>query len=178
MSRIFTQLGEDIDLWRMAIVYYMTMRGIPQFYYGTEILMSHPGTDSHGAIRSDFPGGWDGDTSNAFTGLGLDGDRAAAQSFMRKLLHWRKSADVIHHGKLMQFAPIGNVYTYFRYDDDDTVMVVFNLADKPQTLEMSRFAERIGQRESAVDIVSGQRLDIGAELLLGPRSFLLLQLVD
>ena len=176
MSRIYTQLGEDYDLFRMAIVYYLTMRGIPQIYYGTEILMSHPGTDSHGVIRSDFPGGWPGDTVNAFTGAGLVARAREAQAFMRKLLHWRKTADVIHSGRLMQFAPLGNVYTYFRYDDDDTVMVIFNRDADTQTLPTSRFAERLGNGRTATDVISGKRFNLSRDLVLEPRSVLLLEL--
>ncbi len=176
MSRIYTQLGEDYDLYRMAIVYYLTMRGIPQIYYGTEILMSHPGTDSHGVIRSDFPGGWPGDTVNAFTGEGLSAKARQAQAFMRKLLHWRKTADVVHTGQLMQFAPIGNVYTYFRYDDDDTVMVIFNRDTETQTLPTARFAERIGNGRTATDVISGKRFNLARDLVLEPRSVLLLEL--
>jgi len=178
MSRVFTQVDENIDLYRMAIVYYATMRGIPQFYYGTEILMSHPGTQSHGEIRSDFPGGWDGDSKNAFTGVGLSRKEKNAQMFIRTILDWRKSADVIHSGRLMQFAPIGNVYVYFRYDDDDTVMVIFNRGDDTQRLDTSRFAERVGDRHNAIDVISGKRYNVNRGLVLEPRSVLLLELED
>lgn len=176
MSRIYTQLDEDYDLYRMAIAYYLTMRGIPQIYYGTEILMSHPGTDSHGVIRSDFPGGWPGDAVNAFTGVGLSDEAKAAQEFMRTLLNWRKNATVIHDGKLMQFAPIGNVYSYFRYDDDNVVMVIFNRDHEAQTLDMSRYAERIGSRRMAIDVISGKRFNVARDLVLAPRSVLVLEL--
>ncbi len=178
MSRIYTQLDEDYDLYRMAIAYYLTMRGIPQIYYGTEILMSHPGTDSHGEIRSDFPGGWPGDTVNAFTGDGLGDNAIAAQAFMRRLLTWRKTADVIHNGHLMQFAPIGNVYAYFRYNEDDIVMVLFNRDRETQTLDMSRFSERIGTRRSATDVITGERLSITGDMVLEPRSVLVLEVDD
>lgn len=176
MTRIYTQLSEDYDLYRMAIVYYLTMRGIPQIYYGTEILMSNPGTDSHGVIRSDFPGGWPGDRVNAFTGEGLHPSARDAQAFMRKLLHWRKTADVIHSGHLMQFAPVGNVYTYFRYDDEDAVMVIFNRDTETQSLDMGRFAERLGRRRTATDVITGKRFNVSRDLVLEPRSVLLLEL--
>ena len=176
MSRIYTQLGEDDDLYRMAIVFNLTMRGIPQIYYGTEIMMSHPGTDSHGVIRSDFPGGWPGDAVNAFTGEGLETNAREAQAFMRKLLQWRKTADVIHSGRLMQFAPVGNVYTYFRYDDEDVVMVVFNRDGSTQTLDTARFAERLGSRQAATDVITGKRFNLTRDLVLEPRSVLLLEL--
>ena len=98
MDRIYTQLDEDYELFRMAIAFYLTMRGIPQIYYGTEILASHPGTSSHGALRMEFPGGWPDHDKNAFTGENLNDKEREAQHFMRTLLNWRKSADVIHTG--------------------------------------------------------------------------------
>lgn len=176
MSRLFTQVDEDENLWRIAMVFYATMRGIPQIYYGTEIQMSHPGTDSHGAIRAEFPGGWDDHDRNAFTGGGLSRQQAAARAFTRKLLNWRKSKDVIHRGKLMQFTPTGNVFAYFRYDDDETVMVVFNLDDDDVDLELDRFAERLRGATQARDVLGGRVLDLYDGLELAPRSVLLLEI--
>jgi glycosidase len=176
MSRIYTQLDEDYDLYRMAMVYYLTMRGIPTLYYGTEVLMSHPGTDSHGAIREEFPGGWEDSDKNAFTGEGLDEREREAQQFLRKLLNWRRHKSVIHSGKLMQFTPIKDVYAYFRYDDNDTVMVVFNRGEHAASIETARFAERLGDAQDAVDVISGQSFAISETLALPPRSVLLLEI--
>ena len=176
MSRVFTQLGEDYDLYQMAIVYYLTMRGIPALYYGTEVLMSHPGTTSHGAIRGEFPGGWPDSDKNAFTGEGLSDLERRAQAFVQKLLNWRKQKTVIHTGNLMQFAPLGNVYVYFRYDDFDTVMVIMNQGQGEERLEMARFGERTGDAMTAVDVISGQTYDISTALTLAPRSVLMLEL--
>ena len=177
MSRIFTQVDEDEDLWRIAMVFYATMRGIPQIYYGTEIQMSHPGTDSHGAIRAEFPGGWNDHDSNAFTGDGLSRRESRAQDFTRRLLNWRKQTDVIHDGRLMQFTPIGNVYSYFRYDDDKTVMVVFNLDDDEIDLELARFAERLRGATRARDALADAMVKLDDELELAPRSALLLEIL-
>jgi len=175
MSRIYTQVDEDYDLFRMAIAYYLTMRGIPAFYYGTEVLMSHPGTGSHGAIRAEFPGGWDDHKKNAFTGSGLSDQERQAQNFMRTLLNWRKSKSVIHTGKLMQFTPIKNVYAYFRYDDTDTVMVVFNRGTESVSLDMARFTERLGNSTSAEDVITGKRFNIESAIMLEPRSVMILE---
>lgn len=176
MSRIFTQVGDDYDLYRLAIAYYVTMRGTPAFYYGTEVLMSHPGTDSHGAIREEFPGGWDDHTKNAFTGEGLNDNERRAQQFMRLLLKWRKDKAVIHSGKLMQFTPIKNVYAYFRYNDNDSVMVVFNRGDDAVTLDMSRFKERLGDSRYAEDVITGKRYGIERTIRLEPRSVMILEI--
>ncbi|MEM8817322.1 MAG: glycoside hydrolase family 13 protein [Pseudomonadota bacterium] len=177
MSRIYTQLGDDIDLYRMAMVFYASMRGIPQFFYGTEILMSHPGTDSHGVIRSDFPGGFEDDRKDAFSGTGLSAREREAQAFVRKLLNWRKSASVVHSGKFMHFAPVEHSYVYFRYDDSDTVMVALNRGKDAITLDTVRFAERLRGFRSARDVLSGDRYSLDEPLELGPRSALLLELV-
>lgn len=176
MDRIYTQLDENFDLYRMAMVYYATMRGIPQFFYGDEIVASHPGTSSHGELRSDFPGGWDGDTVNAYTGEGLTEKQRDAQQLVRTLLNWRKNNSTIHHGKFMHFAPIGNVYVYFRYDADLTIMVILNRDEETVALDTGRFAERIGDATHGTDVVTGQRFNIEDSLVLEPRSALLLEL--
>ena len=176
MSRIFTQLDEDYDRFRMAMVFYATMRGTPQIFYGTEILLSHPGTESHGALRMEFPGGWTDHENSAFTGEGLDEQQLDAQAFVRKLLNWRREADVIHGGKLMQFTPMGGVYAYFRYDDDDTVMVVFNRGDEARTISTERFRERLDPAATATDVLSGQSYDLSSQLEIGPQSVLLLEI--
>lgn len=178
MSRIYTQLDEDDQLFRMAMVFYLTMRGIPQIYYGTEILMSHPGTESHGAIREDFPGGWPSDERNAFTGKGLSKKQRKAQQFVQRLLNWRKDAEVIHSGGLMQYSPMRDVYAYFRYDNQDTVMVVFNRGEDGVDLDLKRFSERLHDSESAVDVLSGETYDLRSSLALEPRSVLLLEVKD
>jgi glycosidase len=160
----------------MAMAFYATMRGIPQIFYGTEVLMSHPGTDSHGALRGEFPGGWPDHERNAFTGQGLAQQERDAQAFTRKLLNWRKHATVIHSGKLMQFTPVGNVYAYFRYDHDDTVMVIFNRGDDTVEFDTARFAERLDGFTHGTDVISGDRVGVTSTLKLDPLSVLVLEL--
>ncbi|HSD69208.1 MAG TPA: alpha-amylase family glycosyl hydrolase, partial [Woeseiaceae bacterium] len=182
MSRIYTQLGEDYDLFRMAMVYVLTIRGAPQIYYGTEILMTNPGTDDHGVIRSDFPGGWPGDEVNGFSGNGLSGQQVAAQQFLQHLLSWRRDKKVIHDGDLMHYSPVGPVYAYFRYDETapetDTVMVVFNKGDEPVAIDTSRFVERIGNRTRAYDVLTQRRFTLGSSIVLDARSVQVLELQD
>jgi glycosidase len=176
MDRIYTQLEENFDLFAMAMAFYTTLRGIPQFYYGDEVLMSHPGTSSHGELRGDFPGGWESDGVNAFTGEGLTHEQQAAQQLVRQLLTWRKGSATVREGRFMHFAPIRNVYVYFRYDEDDTIMVVLNRDDEAVTLETARFAERIGNATHGTDVVSGKRFNVENSIVVEPRSALLLEL--
>ena len=176
MSRIYTQLGEDDDLFRMAMAYVLTMRGVPQIYYGTEILMSNPGVEDHGIIRSDFPGGWDGDRKNGFTGKGLTGRERQAKAFVKNLLTWRRDKAVIHTGQLTHFRPEKGTYVYFRHDANDSVMVVLNKNEKESQLELSRFDERLQGYQSARDVISGKKLQLGNSMTLPARSVMVLEL--
>ncbi len=165
MSRIFTQLDGDYTLYTMAIGYILTTRGIPQIYYGTEILMNHPGTDSHGAIRSDFPGGWKEDTSNAFNDSDLGEQALQAKSFMKKLLKWRKDNPVIHHGELMHYAPVDGIYTMVRYDENSRVMVIINKNTDAQMLSLERYSEHLNNSSSGYEIISGNTVDLTSGVL-------------
>lgn len=159
-SRLFSYLHEDKNLYRSAMIWLATMRGIPQFYYGAEILMTSPRERDDGAVRADMPGGWAGDRKNAFTGEGLTTAEKEMQSLVKKLFNWRKSNPVIHTGKLMHFAPDQGTYVYFRYDDSKTVMVVLNKNKENQKLETNRFAEFTGKVNKARNVLTGEVVDI------------------
>lgn len=173
-SRIFSELGEDYALYQMAMVYLATMRGIPQFLYGTEILMTSPRQRVDGKVRADFPGGWQGDNVNAFSGRGLSKRQKEAQEFMRHLLIWRKNASAIHDGKLMHFAPEDDTYVYFRYNDSQKIMVVFNKNFHQITLDTKRFHEMLSPQSTATAVLSGKNVSLAASLSLPPRSVMIL----
>lgn len=171
MSRIYTQLKEDVDLLHLAIAYYTVMRGIPQFYYGTEILMANPNSDDHGEIRSDFPGGWEGDEINGFTGKGLSEKQMNTQEFVKTLLNWRKNSEAIHKGNLLHYAPEKNsVYVIFRYTEDDKVMTVLSKNENAVRLDLSRFVEMLKGDEKGIDIVSGSKIDLSKGLIVPAKS--------
>ena len=177
MSRFYTQVKNDIDLFKMGIVYYSTMRGIPQFYYGTEILMNsdeNPG--DHGLIRTDFPGGWIGDKINAFNGNGLSNDQLKTQMFFKQILNWRKNNNVIHNGKLIQFVPKDGIYSFFRILDKKMVWVIFNRNNSSKTLETSRFDELIKNYKTAYDVLNNKKISISENLIINKKSALILEI--
>ena len=142
MSRIFTQLKGNVINTKMALSYLLMMPRIPQIYYGTEILMDdfdNPG--DHGLIRTDFPGGWSGDSINAFTGEGLSDNQKDMQSYLKKVLNYRKTSEAIHNGKTMHFAPQDGVYVLARFEDNETVVHIINKNEEPQELDLARFKE-------------------------------------
>lgn len=176
MSRVYTQLAEDEALFRMAVGMLLTTRGIPQVYYGTEILMGNPGTDSHGVIRSDFPGGWPNDRVDGFSAEGLADDQVRAQDFFRRLLTWRRDATAVHTGKLTHYAPENGVYVYFRHDAAQRVMVAVNKNRERTTLDTSRFAGLLSGRETGRDIVADRPVAFAGELSLDPMSIAVIEL--
>ena len=176
MPRLFSALGGDVDLTKMALAYVLTMPRIPQLYYGTEILMTSPTERDDGATRKDFPGGWAGDAVNAFTGAGLTPAQKDMQHFVRTLLQWRRTQAAIHHGKLMHFVPEHGTYAWFRYDATSKVMVVINKNKAETVLDMARFKEILATPAKALDVIGGKRVDIGATLTLPPRSVTILEL--
>ena len=175
-SRIYSYLNEDVDLFKMAMVYMATMRGIPQFYYGSEVLMTSPRERDDGAVRADMPGGWKDDAKNAFTGKGLTAKERDAQQYIKTLLNWRKTAAVIHRGKLQHFAPIDGVYVYFRYLDQRAVMVILNKNKQEKTLDLQRFESLLAGKKKAVDALTARKLDITKPLLLSATSALVIDL--
>ncbi len=156
MPRFFAQVGEDLDLFKMGVAFVLTMRGIPQVYYGTEVLMSSPTHRDDGIIRSDFPGGWEGDAVNTFTGKGLTADQKKAKAYIQQLLSWRKTATVFHTGKLMHFIPENGVYVYFRYNESEKVMVILNKNEGETELKLARFSEMLMGKKEGKDVVTGK----------------------
>ena len=177
MARFYTQVNNDLDLFKMGIVYYNTMRGIPQFYYGTEILMNsdeNPG--DHGLIRTEFPGGWPDHSKNAFTGDGLSYEELQTQSFFKEILNWRKANEVIHNGKLIQFAPKDEIYSYFRILNDKMVWVIFNRNNSSKTLEISRFDELISNKEFGYDVLNKKSISIKNNIVIEKKSALIIEI--
>jgi glycosidase len=177
IPRMFSVVGEDIDLYKMALAFTMTLPRIPQFYYGTEVLMTSTfkGRDD-ASYRHDFPGGWAGDKVNAFSGAGLTQKQRDAHAFVTKLVNWRKSQPVIHHGKMMQFGPENDTWVYFRYTGDKKVMVAFNKNATAVSLPTARFQEMLKGAKSGVDAITGKTFDLSGALSLPARSVVILEL--
>ncbi|MFK7748542.1 MAG: glycoside hydrolase family 13 protein [Kordia sp.] len=156
MSRIFTQLKGDIADTKMALSYQLMLPRIPQLYYGTEILMNDfakPG--DHGLIRTDFPGGWEGDKINAFTGKGLTADQKDMQSYLKKLLNFRKNSKAIHEGETVHFAPFMGTYFLFRTLGDETVVHIINKNEQPITINLKRYAEMNLTGKTLKNVITG-----------------------
>ena len=174
MSRIFTQLKGNISNTKMALSTYLTLPRTPQIYYGTEILMedfAKPG--DHGLIRTDFPGGWNGDKVNAFTGEGLSTDQKDMQSFLKKVLNYRKTSKAIHDGKTVHFAPREGLYVLFRIYEDEIVTLLLNKSDKT-SVSVEMFKEIGINGKTLKDIITGKEMLFDDKINIHPKGVTLL----
>ncbi|CAN1509771.1 AmyA Glycosidases [Flavobacteriaceae bacterium] len=177
MDRIYSRLNKDFDNWKIAMVLHSTMRGIPQFYYGTELLFTNEKSGNDGQRRADFYGGWPGDTKNVVTGKGMEPKELEAQKYLGNLLNWRKNATVIHNGKFTHYAPEKNdVYVYFRYNDKEKVMVILNKNKDKVTLDMNKYHQMIPNVFKAKEIITNTEISINNSLEIAPKTALILEI--
>ncbi|MEG1585325.1 MAG: glycoside hydrolase family 13 protein [Bacteroidales bacterium] len=177
-QRLWKQIDGKIPDFKLIFTLLSTVRGIPQVYYGTEIMMTGVKEVGDGDIRRDFPGGWPGDPVNAFTAEGRTAEQNEVFNYMRTLLNWRKQNPVIHSGKMMHYVPQDEVYVYFRYNDDKKVMVVLNNSDTDaKTLQLDRYGEMLKGVSGGKDVVSGKRYPLADTLTVPAKSSLILEVI-
>lgn len=175
MSRIYTQLGENITKTQMALAYMACMPRTLQVYYGTEVLLSDaakPG--DHGLIRTDFPGGWENDAANAFTGKGLTAEQIEMQQFVSKVMNFRKQSEAIRRGKTIHFAPENKIYVLFRAQDNETVVCILHRNDEPVELDLNRFTEMNLDGKTFKNVITGDSVLWNGSLTLNNKGVTLL----
>jgi glycosidase len=166
LSRFNRKDETDLKRYKQGLAFLLTMRGIPQIYYGTEVLMTGTKEEGDGRLRKDFPGGWRGDSTDQFAKSGRTAMQNDAWDYLQKLLQWRKTSDAITKGKMIHYAPRDGVYVYGRIKDNHTVMVILNSANKDQTVKMDRFTDLTGNYAIGHDIITSQTIDIKNEITL------------
>ncbi|MCH1433269.1 MAG: glycoside hydrolase family 13 protein [Flavobacteriaceae bacterium] len=154
----------------------MTLRGIPQIYYGSEIGMTGKKEVGDGDIRRDFPGGWPTDVQNAFKHEGRTPKQNQYFDFSKKLIQWRKTNPAVHFGKTLHYIPREDVYVYFRYTEEKRVMVVVNNNLENQSLALSRYSEGIAGNTQAFDVISGKSFNLPAVLEVTGETTLIFEL--
>lgn len=165
--------AKNIVRYKQAITYLLTTRGIPQIYYGTEILMAADKSEGDGCLRRDFPGGWKGDKVNSFTAEGRTDLQNEAFDYTRKLLNFRKNNEAICKGTMKHFSICKGVYVYERKYNDKSVVVFMNGTDEKQTLSLVPYKE-ILPSSSVTDFISGKNVVLDEEITLDGRETLLL----
>lgn len=167
------EMAKNLKRYKQAMVFLLTTRGIPQIYYGTEILMTGDKGKGDGDLRKDFPGGWQGDTRNCFAKNGRTALENEAFEFTRQLLNWRKGNQVIGKGSLKHYSIQNGVYVYQREFNGKSVVVIMNGTDDSKELDLAPYQE-ILPRENALDVLTGKNVNLSGKLCLDGRENLIL----
>ena len=167
------EMAKNLKRYKQAMVFLLTTRGIPQIYYGTEILMTGDKGKGDGDLRKDFPGGWQGDTRNCFVENGRTALENEAFEFTRQLLNWRKGNQVIGKGNLKHYSIQNGVYVYQREFNGKSVVVIMNGTDDSKELDLTPYQE-ILPRENAFDVLTGKNVNLSGKLCLDGRENLIL----
>jgi glycosidase len=166
--------GKDTLALKQAMALLLTVNRIPQLYYGTEVLMNGTKEVTDGNVRKDFPGGFPGDTHNAFTREGRTKAEQQMFQWTSRLLHWRQGNEVITKGRQIQFIPFNGIYDIARQYQGKTVLTILNGTSKPAVMQVSRYEEVVGQTKQAKDVLTGRYFDLSKDLQLKPRQSLIL----
>ncbi|MEL1242550.1 glycoside hydrolase family 13 protein [Flavobacterium flavipallidum] len=168
--------NNDIRKYKLVMSMLATMRGIPQLYYGSEIGMTGDQNLGDADIRRDFPGGWNDDKNDAFTKEGRTEFQNTLFDFTSKLFQWRKTNKAIHFGKTTHYIPENNVYVYFRYDNNQSVMVIINNHPEKQELNTNRFKENINHYTMAKEVLEHHIFKLAENISIEGKSALILEL--
>jgi glycosidase len=155
MNRFYSMVGEDFMKFKMGLNLLMTQRGLPQLYYGTEVLMKNFKDPSDAEVRKDFPGGWPDDAQNKFLVSGRSEQENEAFNYVKKMANFRKNSSAVVTGKMMQFVPKDGLYIYFRYNEKQTVMVISNTGDKSYKPDWNYYKERTGNFSKMKNVITG-----------------------
>ncbi len=165
---------ENLIRYKQALTFLLTTRGIPQIYYGTEIMMAADKGDGDGTLREDFPGGWSGDSVNAFDRDELTQYQREGFDFTRRLLNWRKGNDVVGKGSLTHYSIQNGVYIYQREYNGESIVVMLNGSDSEAEISLESYGE-ILQKKSAKEFLSGETIVLNSKLTLEKRQILILE---
>ena len=174
----FLRDGQDAQALKQGLALLLTVRRIPQLYYGTEIMMNGTKAVTDGHVRKDFPGGFPGDTHNCFTAEGRTQAEQDMFTFISRLLHWRQGNEVISKGSMKQFIPYQGIYVVARQYQGRTAVTIVNGTRKNVVMDAKRYVELTrGNRKAgqALDIPTQERYDLTKDLPLKPRQVLVLE---
>ncbi|HOV35526.1 MAG TPA: glycoside hydrolase family 13 protein [Dysgonamonadaceae bacterium] len=175
-DRFLPEMPKNLDSFKQGITFLLTIPGIPQIYYGTELLMNGNKSKSDGDIRKDVPGGWPDDSVNQFTAEGRSELQNEAFDFMQKLLKWRQGNEIIAKGKMKHYVPQNGVYVYERYLNDKSIVVFMNGTSKEVTIDLNRYDESLKGKSSGFDVLTNQQIQFHSSMKLLPREIHIVEL--
>ena len=167
--------GQDSLALKQGLALLLTVKRIPQLYYGTEIMMNGTKQKTDGHVRKDFPGGFPGDTNNAFTAEGRTQAQQGMFQWLSRILKWRKGNNVITRGKMTQFIPHDGIYVIHRQYRGKNVLTIINGKKQNAKMDVTRYAEAIGTKTVALDITTDKKVRLDEPISLRSRQTMILE---
>jgi len=175
MARISHVVNNNLEKLKLGLAFLYTTRGIPQLYYGTELLWNGDG-NNHGLIRLDMPGGWAGDPISIFKGIGLSNEQSEIMNLMKLLGDLRQNNEAIGEGNLLHYVPEDNIYVYFRKSANKLVMVILNGNDREVSWNRNRYEENMSNASMGYDLVDKGAVKLDGSLSIAPFGFRIIEL--
>ena len=176
MARFYSVVGEDINKYKSALCWLLTSRGIPELYYSSEFATTGTTYPTDGYVRLDFPGGWREDKVNKFSYNDRTEKDNQIFNLIKALANYRKKSSALTTGKFMQYLPEDGVYTYFRYDNNQTIMTVMNTSKSEKNISFNKFEERTNGFSKYKNVITN---DMGSmtDFKLGSYQTVVLELI-
>jgi neopullulanase len=134
---------------RLVFAAVLTLRGIPQLYYGDEIGMKGGGDPDN---RRDFPGGFPGDREDAFVASGRTPEQQKMFAHVQSLLKLRREHAALREGALWNIFWDDSAYAFARVAAGEKVLVVLNASLKEKQFRFSVAETPIAGTSSIVPI--------------------------
>lgn len=176
ISRAWAIFKQNMDHMKMAHTLLLTLRGIPQLYYGSELLFGNYANMGGTNVRQNMPGGWPKDTTNVFVREGRSQQQNELFDHISTIANWRKGSKAIAQGSFKHYVPENEVYVYFRIYKNEKVMVLVNNSSKTKTVNRSRFASELGTADTAFDVLNGELTTLDGEIEIGPKTARILEI--
>ena len=176
VPRLASEPGGSTAKLECAFGLVLTLRGIPELYYGDEIGMPG-GADPDN--RRDFPGGWPGDPQNAFAEGGRNPEQQRVFASVKRLLELRRKHQALRTGKLLQIFSDDESYLFVRQSDDEKLLVVFNNSSKSRTWKLPQVNTPLEDMLRSLSLYGGATSEInGREMKIAapPQSVSILSL--
>ncbi|MEZ7955263.1 MAG: alpha-amylase family glycosyl hydrolase [Bacteroidales bacterium] len=158
----------DQKKFKMMLTMLATLRGIPQLYYGTEIMMKTKDAKlGHGEERMDM-----------IKRENFSANQEQIYNYTSELFNWRKKSKAITSGDMKHYWPYDNFYIYFRTHGRDKIMVVINNNNKPIEIDWNRISESIKSGEEGIELFSKNRVISGNKLTVDPQSSIIIEFMN
>lgn len=164
LPRVMYFAKGNVDRAKIVYTLLLTTRGIPQIFYGSEIGIV--GSDDHGKLRAQFPGGFPNDTRNAFTQDGRIKEENDIYNFLRNLIHLRNDYPALSTGKLTHFPPEHDVYLYFRTLENEKMMIVVNNNRSKSSADLRTMKDFVSEKSKLINVRTQEEVSLDSEMKL------------